>query len=59
MRFEWDSKNNRINQAKHDGLSFEIASHGFDDSNLILMKDRVIEGEQRWQRSGALLRLWY
>ena len=54
MRFEWDSKKNRINQAKHNGLDFETAARVFDDPNLILMRDRVIEGEQRWHAIGAV-----
>jgi len=47
MRFEWDSKKNRINQTKHNGLDFETAARVFDDPNVVLRHDRVIDGEQR------------
>ena len=54
MRFEWDSEKNRINQKKHNGLDFEVAARVFDDPNIILMHDRVVEGEQRWHAIGAV-----
>ena len=54
MRFEWDSRKNRINQTKHDGLDFETAARVFDDPNVMLMADRIIDGEQRWHAIGAV-----
>jgi hypothetical protein len=54
MRFAWDSKKNRINQTKHNGLDFETAARVFNDPNVVLIKDRVIEGEQRWHAVGAV-----
>ena len=54
MRFEWDLEKNRRNQAKHDGLDFETAARVFNDRNLILAKDRVVEGEQRWHAIGSV-----
>ena len=54
MRFEWDSEKNRRNQAKHDGLDFETAARVFNDPHLILAKDRVVEGEQRWHAIGTV-----
>jgi uncharacterized DUF497 family protein len=54
MRFEWDSNKNRINQSKHSGLGFETAARVFDDPNVVLRRDRVIEGEQRWHAIGAV-----
>ena len=54
MRFEWDDEKNRINQKKHRGITFRIAALVFDDPYLILRKDRVIEGEQRWHAIGAV-----
>lgn len=57
MRFEWDAAKDRANQAKHDGLDFETAARVFDDPDLLLLKDRVIEGEQRWHAIGAVRRL--
>jgi uncharacterized DUF497 family protein len=46
MRFEWDSRKNRINQAKHNGLDFETAARVFDDPNVVLLYDRTLDGEQ-------------
>ena len=54
MRFEWDSSKNRINQAKHKGLDFASAARVFDDPAVLLMHDRIIEGEQRWHAIGAV-----
>jgi uncharacterized DUF497 family protein len=54
MRFEWDSSKNRINQAKHKGLDFATAARVFDDPNVLLMHDRIVEGEQRWHAIGAV-----
>ncbi len=59
MCFEWDERKNRINQSKHDGLDFETAARVFNDAKIILAKDRIVEGEERWHAigevSGALL----
>jgi uncharacterized protein len=44
MRFEWDEAKNWINQAKHQGLSFEIAARVFADPNYVLLTDRIDEG---------------
>ena len=54
MRFEWDSRKNRINQTKHGGLDFKTAARVFDDPNVVLMHDRSIEGEQRWHAIRAV-----
>jgi uncharacterized DUF497 family protein len=54
MRFEWDPKKDRVNQAKHGGLDFETAARVFDDPNLILRRDRLLEGEERWHAIGAV-----
>lgn len=54
MRFEWDSSKNRINQAKHKGLDFATAARVFDDPNVLLLHDWIIEGEQRWLAIGAV-----
>lgn len=55
MRFEWDAAKDRANQAKHDGLNFKTAARVFDDPDMLLLKDRVIEGEQRWHAIGAVM----
>jgi uncharacterized DUF497 family protein len=54
VRFEWDAKKNRSNQKKHSGIDFETASRVFADPGLMLRKDRVIDGEQRWHGIGTV-----
>jgi hypothetical protein len=54
MRFEWDSRKNRINRAKHGGLDFATAARVFDDPDVLLMHDRILEGQQRWHAIGAV-----
>lgn len=53
MRFEWDSEKNRINQQKHGGIAFESAALVFDDPNVMLRRDRSVDGEQRWHAIGV------
>jgi uncharacterized DUF497 family protein len=54
MLFEWDRAKDQVNQKKHDGLDFRTASRVFEDLNLILRKDRVVEGQQRWHAIGSV-----
>ena len=54
MCFEWDRAKSRINQTKHGGLDFEAAARVFDDPTMVVVKDRIVEGEQRWQAIGAV-----
>jgi len=54
MRFEWDAGKNQINQTKHNGLDFETAARVFNDPKIVLAKDRIVEGEQRWHAIGAV-----
>ena len=54
MRFEWDAAKSRMNQAKHDGLDFQTAARVFNDAQIVLAKDRIVEGEQRWHAIGAV-----
>lgn len=56
MRFEWDKGKNRINQSKHDGLDFRTAARVFNDPKIVLAKERIVEGEQRWHAIGAVSR---
>jgi len=42
MRFEWDVEKNRVNQRKHDGISFESAALVFND------RSRVSHGVCKW-----------
>ena len=54
MRFEWYSRKNQINYAKHGGVDFETAARVFDDPNFVLLHDRLFDGEQRWHAIGAV-----
>ena len=54
MRFEWDAGKSRINQTKHNGLDFETAARVFNDPSVVLIEDRIVEGEQRWHAIGAV-----
>ena len=51
IRFEWDEAKNLSNQRKH-GVSFEEAVRVFLDPLHIVVADRVVDGEQRWQALG-------
>jgi len=53
MRFEWDEEKNRRNRVKHK-ISFEIAREVFEDPWAISVRERVVEGEERWQTIGAI-----
>ena len=55
MRYEWDERKNRLNQKKHDGISFELATLAFEDEWALIGPDRVDKsGEQRWHLIGAV-----
>jgi uncharacterized DUF497 family protein len=45
--FEWDESKNASNKRKH-GISFEDASHVFEDPHAVLFIERVEDGEERW-----------
>ena len=51
LRFTWDPAKARRNLAKH-GVSFEEASHVFADPSALMLQDRVVDGEERWQAVG-------
>ena len=53
IRFEWDEAKNLANQRKH-GVSFEDASEIFRDPLFVSVKDRIQDGEQRWQTCGPV-----
>jgi hypothetical protein len=57
MCFEWDSKKNRINQTKHNGLDFETGDRVFDDPNVVFRHDRVPTANSDGMRSGPSRRL--
>jgi len=35
-------------------LDFETAARVFNDASLVLIEDRIVEGEQRWHAIGAV-----
>lgn len=49
--FSWDEAKSRGNLRKH-GVSFEAAKLVFDDPLHLTRRDRVENGEQRWQTIG-------
>ena len=53
IRFEWDESKNLANQRKH-GVSFKQASLAFRDPQRVLVAERVVDGEQRWQTIGVV-----
>ena len=55
IRFEWDEAKNLTNQRKH-GVSFQEASQVFWDPLHVIVADRVVDGEQRWQALGMVRR---
>jgi len=48
LRFEWDEVKNRLNLRKH-GIDFDSARRFFDDPLALSMRERITEGEERWQ----------
>ena len=53
IRFEWDEAKNVANQRKHS-ISFEDASEVFRDPLYVSLKERIVDGEQRWQTYGEV-----
>jgi uncharacterized DUF497 family protein len=51
--FEWDEAKNLVNQRKH-GISFQLASQVFLDPLFVSLKERIQDGEQRWQTFGEV-----
>ena len=55
MRYEWDERKNQLNQRKHGGISFQLATLAFEDERCVFIPDRVDEsGEQRWHAIGMI-----
>jgi uncharacterized DUF497 family protein len=52
-RYEWNEEKSRRNRKKH-GVTFEAAVRFFNDPFLLLIEDRIVEGEQRWRAIGAV-----
>lgn len=53
MRSTWDPKKDRINRRKH-GLGFETALRVFSDPFAMSERDRIEDGEERWQTIGLI-----
>lgn len=53
IRFDWDEAKNLSNQRKH-GVRFEDASEVFRDPLFVSIKDRIVDGEQRWRTLGKV-----
>jgi uncharacterized DUF497 family protein len=49
--FEWDPAKAEINLRKH-GVSFGLATDVFRDPQVIIEKENIAEGEQRWKAVG-------
>jgi uncharacterized protein len=56
MEFEWDEEKNELNQAAHDGISFEFASRLFQDEDLLVDPNSIDPetGELRWHALGRI-----
>ena len=53
MLFTWDENKNHSNYRKH-GVFFETAVVVFDDPDFVMMRDRMVDGEERWQTIGLV-----
>jgi uncharacterized DUF497 family protein len=52
-RFEWEDEKDLLNQRKH-GFAFETAALVFDSPAFLLLRDRIINGEERRHAIGAI-----
>ena len=61
MTFEWDENKDRMNQKKHDGISFEYAARVFLDSKRIetLDESHSDESEERYNVIGCVERVLF
>ena len=53
VRFEWDDREEAGNLRKH-GIDFDTAALVFEDRMLLMMQDRVVDGEVRWRSIGMV-----
>ena len=53
MQFEWDESKAAANIAKH-GVSFTLAREVWDDPLHVVIPERIVEGEERWQALGVV-----
>jgi uncharacterized DUF497 family protein len=56
MRYEWDEAKDRLNQRRHDGISFGLAVRAFIDRRCLVYPDRIDDntGEERWHAVGMV-----
>lgn len=53
MQFEWDEGKAAANIAKH-GVSFTLAQEVWDDPLHVVVPERIVDGEERWQAVGVV-----
>lgn len=53
MRSTWDPSKDATNQRKH-GISFATAARVFRDPLHSSIRDRIVDGEERWQTVGYI-----
>jgi uncharacterized DUF497 family protein len=53
LQFDWDPAKSLSNQRKH-GVSFEEAAQALRNPLFLSWKDRVQDGEERWQACGEV-----
>ncbi len=53
MKITWDENKNILNKIKHD-ISFELAQLVFNDPLHFSHRDRIVDGEERWQAIGLI-----
>ena len=53
INFEWDATKATANLRKH-GISFELAALAFTDPFAFAIKERIEDGEYRWQTLGMV-----
>jgi hypothetical protein len=57
MKFTWDPNKSNSNKKKH-GIGFDLAKEVFEDSNAIVDKGKIKDGEERWITIGKTLKLF-
>lgn len=54
IQFEWNDAKEAKNRKEHEGVDFEQAMRVFDDPHNIVLFDRIVDGEPRWQIVGMV-----
>ncbi len=50
--YDWSEWKSAANEKKH-GIRFIDAARVFDDPDALLERDRIVDGEERWQAIGS------